>query len=352
MTIFLLLVGAYAYEHTAERRDAKRQLPPGRLIRVGDHRLHLLCQGSGGPTVVIEQGAGAPSLLWRPIQEQIAAFACACIYDRAGYLWSEPVHRPRSVCERAEELYSLLKSAGVPGPYLLVAHSYGGLIVREFALLYPSEVAGLVLIDTPDEPALCRPEVQSFYARMRVVVKVMEVASRFGLPRLLRRIPALRQGLWFVRPDEYAAAADDLASLRHLNPASPVRGQLKDVPLAVLTHGQPFPGPFAVLENGWLASQHRLAALSSRSTFTTAQNSNHMIHLDQPDLVIDAVRQQILSPEGKRDGDIKCVRPAAADRMYISGEDCDRLRAQWCLPWLCCSGSQWNQHGRCQQRRP
>jgi pimeloyl-ACP methyl ester carboxylesterase len=291
MSIFLLLVAGYAIERIAERRDAKRRPPPGRLIRVGGHSLHLLCKGSGQPTVVIEQGAGAPSPLWRPIQEQIAEFACACIYDRAGYLWSEAVHRPRSVRERAEELYVLLKNAEVPGPYLLVAHSYGGLIVREFALLYPSELAGLVLVDTPDEPVLCRPEVQSFYARMRFFAKVMEVASRFGLPRLLRRIPALRQGLWFARPDEYAAMADDLASLRNLNPAPPVPGQFKDVPLAILTHGQPFPGPFAVLENGWLASQHRLAALSNRSTLTTAENSNHMIHLDQPDLVIGAVRQ-------------------------------------------------------------
>jgi pimeloyl-ACP methyl ester carboxylesterase len=286
---FLLLAGAY--ERIAERKDAKQHPPPGRLIQVGDHRLHLFCQGNNGPTVVIEQGAGSPSPLWWPIQEKIAAFARICTYDRAGYLWSEPVHGGRSLSERAQELHALLTHADVPGPYLLVAHSYGGLIVREFALLYPAETAGLVLVDTPDEKALCRPEVQKFYARMRIFVKVLEAASRFGLPRLLRRIPSMREALWFVRPDEYAATADDLASLRLLDCSSPAPGQLKDLPLAVLTHGQPFPGPFALLESDWLPSQHRLAALSSRSTLITAQKSNHMIHLEQPDLVIDAVRQ-------------------------------------------------------------
>ena len=291
LTGLLLLAGAFTYEHIAERRDATQHPAPGRLIQVGDHRLHLFCQGSNSPTVVIEQGAGSPSPLWWPVQEKIASFAHVCTYDRAGYLWSEPVRRPRSVRERSEELHALLTHAGVPGPYLLVAHSYGGLIIREFALLYPAETAGLVLVDTPDEPALCRPEVQKFYERMRIFVKIQEAASRFGLPRLLRKIPSMQEALWFVRPDDYAAAADDLLSLRSLDCSSRAPGQLRDLPLAVLTHGRPFPGPFALLEEGWLAAQHRLAALSGRSSLTVAHSSNHMIHLDQPELVIDLVRQ-------------------------------------------------------------
>jgi pimeloyl-ACP methyl ester carboxylesterase len=293
VTGILLLACAYAFERIAEHRDAKQNPPPGRLIRVGNHRLHLFCRGSEGPTVVIEQGAGEPSQLWWPIQERIAAFARVCTYDRAGYLWSEPVRRARSVRERAEELHVLLVNAAVPGPYLMVAHSYGGLIVREFALRYPAETAGLVLVDTPDEQALCEPEVQALYARMATFMRVLETAARFGLVRLLRQIPAVRQMLWFVRPDEYAAAADDLASLKRLDPSSSAPGQLGDLPLVILTHGQPFPGPFAVLESGWLASQQRLLALSRQAVLITAENSNHMIHLDDPDVVIDAVRQVI-----------------------------------------------------------
>jgi pimeloyl-ACP methyl ester carboxylesterase len=287
----LLLVGGYAYERIAEVRDAKKHPPRGRLVSVGGHRLHLFCSGSGGPSVVIEQGAGSPSSLWWPIQEQIAAFAHVCTYDRAGYLWSEPVHRARSVRDRSEELYLLLKAAGVPGPYLLVAHSYGGLIVRDFALTHPEATAGLVLVDTPDELSLCEAPVQVLYARMRISMKVLGAASRFGLPRLLRRIPAVRQALWFVRPDEYAAAADDLASLKKLDCLSPVPGQLEHLPVVILTHGQPFPGPFAVLESNWMAAQHRLAAISGRTTLITAEDSNHMLHLEQPNLVVDVVRK-------------------------------------------------------------
>ncbi|MGA8273272.1 MAG: alpha/beta hydrolase, partial [Candidatus Sulfotelmatobacter sp.] len=163
----LLLLTGYAYECISERGDVKRDPAPGRLISVGRHRLHIFSQGSDGPTVVIEQGAGEPSKLWWPIQEKIAAFARVCTYDRAGYLWSEPSGQRHSVGDRAEELHSLLTNAQVPGPYLLVGHSYGGLIIRQFALRYPRDAAGLVLVDTPDEPALCEPDVQKFYARVR-----------------------------------------------------------------------------------------------------------------------------------------------------------------------------------------
>jgi pimeloyl-ACP methyl ester carboxylesterase len=302
----LLLVGGYAFERVREIRNAKEHLPPGRMVSVAGRRLHLFCSGDRSPSIVIEQGAGSPSSLWWPIQEKMAAFARVCTYDRAGYLWSEPVHRPRSVRERAEELYLLLRAAGVPGPYLLVAHSYGGLIVRDFALRHPEAMAGLVLIDTPDEPSLCEPEVQALYARMRFVMKFLEAGSRFGLTRLLRGIPAAREALWFVRPDEYAATADDLASLKVLDCSPPVPGQLRDLPVAILTHGQPFPGPFSVLESNWLAAQQRLAMLSRRTALITAEDSSHMIHLEQPDLVVDTVRKMhtaISADLGQRQND-------------------------------------------------
>jgi pimeloyl-ACP methyl ester carboxylesterase len=241
--------------------------------------------------VIIEQGAGSPSQLWWPIQEKVAAFARICTYDRAGYGWSEPVRGPRSIGHRAEELHTLLMNAGVPAPYILVAHSYGGLIVRRFAHKYREQMAGLVLVDTADEIVMSQPEVQLFYSRMRLFPKTMGMAARLGVPRLLRRIPALRQGLWFVEPKDYAATADDLASLKHLDGSASNPGALQDLPLVVITHAQPFPGPFAVLEKGWRQAQQRLAALSTQGVLITAEKSNHMIHLDEPDLVIEAIRQ-------------------------------------------------------------
>ena len=293
-SLLLVLVG-YVYERASESIEAKRCPAPGSMVKVESHELHLLCKGRSGPTVVIEPGAGSPSRFWWPIQDRVSGFTRVCTYDRAGYGWSPPVRVSRTIQQRAEELHTLLQKAGVPGPYILVSHSYGGLITRWFARCYPDQVAGLVLIDTPEEHVIFRRDVLKFYSSVGRALKVMGFAARFGLPRILRRwVPSLRDQLWLVRPDEYRAAADDAASLARAQAAlssTGAFGSLGDLPLVVITHGHPFPGPFAVLENGWNEGQKRLVALSSKGVLVTAENSNHMIHDDEPELVVAAIQR-------------------------------------------------------------
>ena len=290
-----LLTAGYIYEKAAEWKDRKLYPAPGRIVAVGERKLHLLCKASVGPTIVIEQGAGEPSRLWWPVQDKIAEFASVCTYDRAGYGWSEPVASGRTITERAEELYTLLANARIPGPYVLVAHSYGGFIVRCFARNHADQTAGLVLVDTPEETAFFRREVLNFYSRLGLMNKALELAARFGVLRLLGQLfPLDHVGFSFVRPSEYSAAGDDLASLQRVEP--PMGdfggvGSLGDLPLAVITHVQPFPGPFFILEKGWSEGQTRLAALSTNSLLIQANNSNHMIQIDEPGLVVDAIRR-------------------------------------------------------------
>ncbi|MGD0547044.1 MAG: alpha/beta fold hydrolase [Terracidiphilus sp.] len=291
----LLLALGYVYEWAGERRDARLDPAPGRLISVGDHRLHLFCKGSAAPAVVIEQGAGELSKFWWPVQDEIAKFAQVCTYDRAGYGWSEPGPVGKSIEDRARELHTLLSEAGVQGPFIFVAHSYGGLMVRAYAQEYPDQVVGLVLVDTPDESSIFQSEVLAFYSKARAMNRVVGLIARFGVPRLLRHwVPLDRFGLWLSRPSEYAALCDDLLSLE-LVPA-PMRasksaGSLGSLPVIVMTHGQPFPGPFAVLEKNWSEGQERLAALSTNSVLMVAKDSNHMIQQDEPALVVGAIRR-------------------------------------------------------------
>jgi len=215
--ILLALLAGLTYELIGERIDANRHPAPGRLVSVGDHKLHLLCKGSAAPTVVIEQGAGEASRLWWPVQEQIAEFASVCTYDRAGYGWSEAARGGQTIDDRAEELRTLLANAGIAGPYILVAHSYGGLIIRSFARNHPGEAAGLVLVDTPEEATIFQPEVLDFYAKARLMNRAVAIGSRFGLLRLLRHwVPLERFGFWLTRPTEYAALCDELASIEHV----------------------------------------------------------------------------------------------------------------------------------------
>ncbi len=131
--------------------DTTRYPPPGQLVDIGGHRLHLHCVGQGSPTVVLDAGLGAFSLDWGAVQPQIATSTRVCAYDRAGLGWSEPGPRPRSPQQFADELHTLLTNAGVEGPYVIVAHSISGKTARLFASQHPKDVAGMVLVDARHE---------------------------------------------------------------------------------------------------------------------------------------------------------------------------------------------------------
>src|SRR5262245_5266162 len=124
--------------------------PPGRLVDLGTHRLHILCDGEGSPTVVFDAALGASSLSWSLVHPAVAQLTHACTYDRAGFGWSDAGPLPRTAGRIADELHELLQRGARRGPYVLVGHSFGGLVMRVFAARHPRETAALVLI----EPAI------------------------------------------------------------------------------------------------------------------------------------------------------------------------------------------------------
>jgi pimeloyl-ACP methyl ester carboxylesterase len=297
----LLSAGA-VYERLSERRDRKRFPAPGRLIDIGGRRLHLLCRGEApGPTVVIEQGAGSPSLTWWSVQARIAEFARVCTYDRAGYLWSDSAPGVRTLDDRVSDLHALLSSGAVPQPYVLVGHSLGGLIVRRFARAYPDLVAGLVLVDSPDEPVVFRDSMTGYYRQGIAFQRTLRVLAHIGVVRLIgRRLPMLmlpddETGYALcVTPQHATAVADDFRSLLTASadvrlPQSP--GTLQDLPVLLLTHGIPFPPLAAAMEEGWTDGQRRLLALSRDGELIVATKSGHLIHVDEPELVVEAVKR-------------------------------------------------------------
>jgi pimeloyl-ACP methyl ester carboxylesterase len=125
--------------------------PPGKLVDLGHHDLHINCTGEGSPTVVVENGLGDFSFDWILVQTKVAAFTRICTYDRAGYAWSESGPKPRTFAQINLELRDALAKLKERGPFVLVGHSYGGPVVRNFAVTYPREVAGMVLVDSAFE---------------------------------------------------------------------------------------------------------------------------------------------------------------------------------------------------------
>src|SRR5512133_732893 len=154
----VLAVIGVVWESTSEAADARAYPPPGQMVDVGGHRLHIDCTGTGSPTVVIDAGLGDWSATWKSwVQPGVEKTTRVCTYDRAGMGYSEAGPLPRNAAQFAKELHTLLQRASIPGPYVLVGHSMGGLTVRVFAHDYATEVAGVVLIDSMSPGQATRP---------------------------------------------------------------------------------------------------------------------------------------------------------------------------------------------------
>src|SRR5258708_36208850 len=126
----LPVVAGVVYQAIGTWRDRRRFPPPGRLVRVNEGRMHIHVTGEGTPTVVFESGMGASCLSWTLVQPHVAQFARAVSYDRAGHGWSDPAREPRTARQIAQEPHALLDATGVPGPFVLVGHSFGGYVNR------------------------------------------------------------------------------------------------------------------------------------------------------------------------------------------------------------------------------
>jgi pimeloyl-ACP methyl ester carboxylesterase len=297
--------------------------PIGQLVDVGGYRLHLACQGEGSPAVVMEAAIGETGLLWSLVQPAVAKITRACVYDRPGYGWSDPSPRPRTAAVMAQELHTLLGTAEVPGPYVLVGHSLGGLLVRLYAARYPQEVAGMVLVDSAHEAQYRRAPRE-----LQELVPQVEEEARQQLEGLKALIVSgsLDASMLPVPPGLPATAADTFRALVAASPkhvetviaeqqavqaihaelAAARIASLGDLPLMVLSHGQPMAMPGLpdevnqAHEQLWQDLQAELAGLSSRGRLVVAQDSGHYIQLERPQLVVDAIGQVVAAVRDER----------------------------------------------------
>ena len=251
---------------------------PGRLDGLvdvgGGRRLYLSCVGTGSPTVVLESGLGDPAAPWFAVERAVAPVARVCSYDRANALAaggaSDPAPTPRTGADAVADLHALLVAAKVPGPYVLVGHSIGGLFARLYAHTYPDEVAGLVLVDSSHEEQ---------NARLEALVSPEQWA-------------AFRQNFEGEGVDLDAS----FAQVRAARAAAP----LPPLPLVVVTAGQPAdpsvfpPGwPVEAQARMWRELQADLAGLVPGGRHVVAERSGHYVHRTEPELVVAAIRQVI-----------------------------------------------------------
>jgi pimeloyl-ACP methyl ester carboxylesterase len=321
MTISRLLPVALGLALLVLTGAASADTDAGRRVDIGGRKLYLECRAAGSPTVILESGYRDRADPWSlnlfelpgatMVLPGVAAFTRVCTYDRPGTAIlldgdfqpsrSDPVPMPRSATAIVAELHALLRAAKVPGPYVLVGHSFGGLFVRLYASVHPGRVAGLVLVDALSEGVRARMSAEQWRAYVR---------------------------LGFIEPPPPYAGYRDLETVDP-GPASDAMRRarpLRRIPAIVLSKGRPFelgpdfpPDLAGALNAAWAAAQDELAARVHAIRHIVVSESAHYIQLEQPRVVIQTVRQVV---QAVRTGVVvKCVgsRRSCRARVSIAG---------------------------------
>jgi pimeloyl-ACP methyl ester carboxylesterase len=327
LVVLALLVG-FGYEQVGRARDAS-QLPPrvGQAIDIGGRTLNLYCSGEGTPTVILETGGNASGYSWLSQQSKMAAFTRTCWYDRAGVGWSDPPSSPRTSASIVSDLHEALQRARVLPPYVMAGASVGAEYAHIYTSRYPTDVAGLVFIDSavPDqhEPDFMLSPLNRMSGSTRhLICMALPEMSRFGIIRFvasrergsappdltpqqatLAKLEA--QPKAFLADAEQACAATDQGKVApregggnpDINNAARNAGSLGDRPLVVLTAGKYWAPPgfekeAAEYHDIWVHQlQPSLVRLSTRGRQVIVDDDHGMD--ESPDSIVTAVRQVV-----------------------------------------------------------
>jgi pimeloyl-ACP methyl ester carboxylesterase len=306
-----LLVAGFVYETIASTLDRRAFPAPGALVDAGGHLLHLACTGQGSPTVILETGLGTSSSAWALVQPAVASSTRTCAYDRAGSGWSQSGPEPRDARQISTELHTVLRNAGIAGPYVLVGHSNGGLYSRMYASMYPTDVGGVVLIEaTPGDLLTRLPAVRADLVNAHQQATTAEWLAHVGLARLilapraraeLDAFPAAERdavvatqataGYWRTLGAEAGAMETSMNQVQQA-------GSLGALPLIVLSTPEGAPSTEAAQIKQLMEDE--MAALSTNSLQEVVEGASHMGFATRPEhavitsqsitRVVDAVR--------------------------------------------------------------
>ena len=295
--------------------------PTGQLISIGNRKLHIHCTGTGSPTVVVENGGAAFSFDWALVQAEVARFTRICTYYRAGYAWSDPGPEFDTFDQATHDLHLLLTNADVRGPYVLVGHSLGGMLIRFYQAKYPNDVVGMVLVDSSHEdslqhvglkvvriPELNAKQFQALIDEAKAnrpknpepdlvpttifppydkLPPQYQILHLWALQKILPLVKSWGLNLQF-----------DLSRLHEMLVASP--HPLRNLPLAVLTATN-----FDVVQaSGTTVEQARqdhlrlqgeLTKLSTNSRQIMVSSSGHEIYIYKPEVVVRSIAAVITS---------------------------------------------------------
>jgi pimeloyl-ACP methyl ester carboxylesterase len=303
----------------AEDRRILPYAEPGHLVDIGGRHINLHCTGAEGPTVILMAGIFSWSVVWYKTQPVIAQKTRVCAFDRAGYGFSDPGPRPQILSDVVYDLHTALKAGSIPGPYVLVGHSLGGIEARLYAQRWPKEVVGMVLVDTSpageglineDQPGFDEVVGRESYAAnmLHCALSIAngpldpatpEYKSCLSMAALPSDTPTAFRAIWprFFTAYYFADKVSLMSSLYTHRYDSVDHRRLGAMPLVVLSteHSWGASGtPSDVWAHRsytkiWIALHQALVNLSSHGVHRIIDGSGHEIQLDKPQAVIDAV---------------------------------------------------------------
>jgi pimeloyl-ACP methyl ester carboxylesterase len=270
---------------------------PGVIVDAGGYKMHIDCTGSGSPAIILETGLGNDSLIWGGVQPELSKTTRVCSYDRAGFGWSDARPDPRDAGHIAEELNHLLVRAGITGPIVLMAHSIGGLYVRDYATHYPN-VVGLVFVDSSTP---FQDRKVGTWRRQGPPLWVFRLAFIVGVPRLMGRCSSGAKGadaeIKRLQAEatcrtHASAVSGEGNSIEQSSQQTVHSGPYGALPILIISHdpsnllpNQTRTRPDSDWEAAWNQMQEDFKLLSTRSRRIIARGSRHAIMLDRPDLI-------------------------------------------------------------------
>ena len=299
--------------------------PNGNLVDIGGYKLHIDIKGKGSPAVVMIAGSQAFSVDWSLVMPGISGITQVCTYDRPALAWSDPGPMPRTFDQDIYELHTLLHKSGVKPPYILVGHSLGGIIARLFEKKYPTEVKGLVLVDATSEdavlfmngkiqrlrtfsqnrtnpPVKTKPDTSTKIPAMKDLEEMWKMMGEPKTESPFDRLPKKfqEQRIWAMRQPKFLLAdngpywADEFSAMYADSLYS-----LGNKPIYVLSSGRDAfsKNTDSAMKAIWLEKleqKEKMSNLSSNSKHIITTKSGHEIHLEEPELVINAIKEVII----------------------------------------------------------
>lgn len=283
--ISTLAIIGMIYQTAATEVDQGKYPPPGVLVNVDGYKMHLYCAGEGSPTIILDHVGDGSSVDWALIQPQLAQHARVCAYDRAGFGWSDADPAPRTMAQQVHELHELLQGANEEGPYILVGHSYGANVSRVYAVMYPEEVVGMVLMDAGimgDDPRY-PPELQSGAESESKMLHAARWLAPFGVIRLTRPLMGLQT---YDLPEDARIASASFAVLPGYFQSLIAQGEsmptvlreehgvtsLGNIPLMILVATE----PDNAIRKVWNQANIEMTGLSTNSSYRIVKGATHM----------------------------------------------------------------------------